>query len=236
MPRADEWTRDQLLIALRFYIRLPFGRLYGTNPEIVQAARAIGRTSDALAMKAVNFASLDPEQRARGIRALGNTSKADRALWAEYRENAEAISSAAEEASARIGEQPLPAPEVEFAGWTGPTDRVQMVRVRRVQGLFRAAVLISYENRCALTGLALPELLNASHITPWSQSVARRAHPTNGICLNTLLDRAFDRGLFTFDDSLRVIVSERWNSIEPSVARKLDLAELHGRSLTTADR
>jgi hypothetical protein len=59
MPRSNDWTRDQLLIALRLYIRLPFGRLHGKNPEIVHVARAIGRTSGALAMKACNFASLD---------------------------------------------------------------------------------------------------------------------------------------------------------------------------------
>ena len=52
MPRADLWTRDQLLIALRLYIRLPFGRLHGTNAEIVSVARSIGRTPGALAMKA----------------------------------------------------------------------------------------------------------------------------------------------------------------------------------------
>lgn len=60
MPRRNGWTRDQLLIALRLYMRLPFGRLYGTNPEIVTLAAKIGRTPGALAMKACNFASLDP--------------------------------------------------------------------------------------------------------------------------------------------------------------------------------
>jgi hypothetical protein len=139
MARSNDWTRDQLLMALRLYIRLPFGRLHGTNPEIVRVAGAIGRTSGALAMKACNFASLDPAQRARGISALGNTSKADRELWAEYQENAEAVSASAEDASARFEGPSLPAPELEFTPWTGPTDREQLVRVRRVEGFFRAA-------------------------------------------------------------------------------------------------
>jgi putative restriction endonuclease len=38
------WTRDQLLIALRLYMRTPFGKLHGRNPEIVSLAAAIGRT------------------------------------------------------------------------------------------------------------------------------------------------------------------------------------------------
>jgi putative restriction endonuclease len=236
MPRRDEWTHDQLLIALRLYARLPFGRLHGKNPEIVALAGAIGRTPGALAMKACNFASLDPAQQARGVRALGNTSEADRALWAEFRRDAEAVAAAAEEASARLGLEPPPPAPPDFDPPDGPSDREQLVRVRRVQSFFRAAVLTSYENRCALTGLDLPELLTASHIVPWSQSVTRRADPTNGVCLNALLDRAFDGGLFTFDDALRVVVSARWQRIAPTAATRLDLASLHGRPVNRPSR
>ena len=58
-------------------------------------------------------------------------------------------------------------------------------------------------------GAAVPELLNASHIIPWSKDIARRADPCNGIALNALYDRAFDRGLITFDESFRLVLSER---------------------------
>jgi hypothetical protein len=33
MP-SPHWTRDQQLIALRLYMRMPFGRLHGKNPVI----------------------------------------------------------------------------------------------------------------------------------------------------------------------------------------------------------
>lgn len=66
------------------------------------------------------------------------------------------------------------------------------------RAFFRAAVLAGYDHRCALTGLDLPELIHASHIIPWADNVPRRADPTNGIALNVLHDRAFDRGLITF--------------------------------------
>lgn len=70
-------------------------------------------------------------------------------------------------------------------------------------------MLAAYEYKCALTGLGVRELLNASHIIPWSVDEARRADPRNGICLNALYDRAFDRGLIAFDDDLRVRISPR---------------------------
>jgi putative restriction endonuclease len=54
------WTKDQLKLAFFLYCQLPFGRLHRTNPRIIELARELGRTPSALAMKLVNFASLDP--------------------------------------------------------------------------------------------------------------------------------------------------------------------------------
>jgi len=34
-PRSPDWTRDQQLMALRLYLRTPFGRLHKGNPEII---------------------------------------------------------------------------------------------------------------------------------------------------------------------------------------------------------
>jgi hypothetical protein len=57
MSEPRGWTRDQQLIALRLYMRLPFGKLHGRNPDIISLAARIGRTPNALAMKACNFAA-----------------------------------------------------------------------------------------------------------------------------------------------------------------------------------
>ncbi len=48
-----------------------------------------------------------------------------------------------------------------------------------------------------------------SHIIPWSKDTARRADPRNGILLNAFYDRAFDRGLITFDEAARLVLSDR---------------------------
>ena len=207
MVRGKGWSRDELLLAFRLYCRTPFGRLHYRNPEIVELAKLIGRTAGSVAMKACNFASLDPAQQARGIRGLNGASQADRALFADFLSNSESVAEAAEEAAVRVTGR-----ETAEAAWempAGPTGVTRTVQARRVQGFFRSAVLAAYENRCAISGLAVPELLNASHIIPWCESVERRADPRNGICLNALYDRAFDRGLIAFDDDLRVIVSPR---------------------------
>ena len=101
------WLQDELLIVFRLYCRTPFGRLHQRNPEIVELARLIGRTPGAVAMKACNFASLDPQQQARSIKALGNVSRADRELWEAFAHNSEAVAQEAETAYAVLtGKEP----------------------------------------------------------------------------------------------------------------------------------
>ncbi len=208
MSRYLGWTREQLLVALRLYLRLPFGRLHGRNPEIVSLAGKIERSPNALAMKACNFASLDSAFLASNRKGLSGASESDRQLWREFEGNSEQLAAESEEVLARL-EQPPGQQEVrELTTPTGETDVLRIVRARRVQSFFRAAVLTSYNNRCTISGLAAPELLVASHIIPWVTSVERRADPRNGLCLSALFDRAFDRGLMTIDAQHRVIVSK----------------------------
>jgi hypothetical protein len=215
MAIRKDWTDDDLLVAFRLYCRMPFGRLHQRNPEIIELARLMGRTPSSVGMKACNFASLDPVQQARKIKGLANASRGDRQLWEAFQENAEATAAEAEAAYARLigsdsaadGAEIASEPELVFP--TGPTEITRTVRARRVQGFFRAAVLVSYEFRCAISGIAIPELLNASHIIPWRASAERRADPRNGIALHALYDRAFDRGLITFDESCCLVLSPR---------------------------
>jgi hypothetical protein len=232
----DRWTRSQQLIALRLYMRLPFGRLHGKNAEIVELAARIGRTPSALAMKACNFASLDPTFRRTNRTGLSGASNADRAIWSEFTANPERCAMEMEDTYARV-EPSEAAEQVEAIELPdGETETTRTVRTRRVQSFFRAAVLTSYAGRCAISGLAVPELLNASHIIPWSQNVERRADPTNGICLNALFDRAFDRGFIAVDDDLRILVSNQLPLSNQPTDLRCSLDELDGRKLAIPSR
>lgn len=118
----------------------------------------------------------------------------------------------------------------------GPTEVVATVRVRRMQRFFRTAVLVSYESRCAISRLAIPDLLVASHIIPWSANESRRADPHNGICLNALYDRAFDCGLLTFDDDLCVMISPQLRTASPPPFQVQTLLNIEGQKLTLPER
>ncbi|MEK9134199.1 MAG: HNH endonuclease [Pseudomonadota bacterium] len=226
------WSQNELLVAFRLYCRTPFGKLHQHNPEIIELARLLGRTPSAIAMKACNFASLDPVQRARNISALGNVSRADRSLWESFVKNSEAVAVEAEAAYVRLTDIEPTAAKSGLEAPEGPTEIERSVRVRRVQGFFRAAVLTSYEYRCAMSGISIPELLNASHIIPWSVNPERRADPRNGIALNALYDRAFDRGLITFDSS----ISSRLKIAHPPTLQRQALLEVEGQSLRLPER
>jgi hypothetical protein len=209
---ANNWQEDELLLTLHLYCRTPFGKLHQTNPEIIKLAHIIGRTPSAVAMKACNFASLDPALAQKG---LAGASKADRALWDAFMTNATEVADKAEalyEMRVLPTEPITPETEKPLIFPTGPTETIREVKVRRVQRFFRQTVLESYNNRCAISGLAIPELLVASHIIPWAEDESRRADPTNGIALNALYDKAFDRHLISFDEEFRLVLSDKIKS------------------------
>lgn len=187
-------------------------------------------------MKAVNFASLDPIQRSRHITGLANASNADKDLWRDFNVNPEAIAADAETAYADMIGPDVSDIEVELSAPDGPTEVARVVRTRRVQAFFRAAVLASYDYRCALSEISIPELLNASHIVPWKVSVERRADPRNGLALNALFDRAFDRGLITFDENLRTVLSSRLRCADPPILHRQAFLEIEGRELRLPSR
>jgi hypothetical protein len=87
-------------------------------------------------------------------------------------------------------------PTVEWEDVQG-LDRQAITKVRVNQHFFRSMILAGYRSQCAVCELPIPELLVASHIVPWSVDPTLRMNPTNGICLCSLHDRAFDTGVLT---------------------------------------
>lgn len=190
---------------------MEFGKFHQRNPRIIEVAEKIGRTPSALAMKLSNLASLDPIIRESGRTELAGASAADQAIWRELETAPEEIMPAVEQALANLAIPDLylrPEQNVELAAADYVAeDRLSLTRQRRGQEIFRKAVLSSYKHRCCLTGLADPRLLVASHIVPWSEDAKNRLNPRNGLCLSSLYDRAFDIGLITFSEDLRLMIS-----------------------------
>ena len=91
------------------------------------------------------------------------------------------------------------------------TTEVERLQIQRVgQNLFRQGLLDLWEGQCAVTRLAIPELLRASHIKPWAhcETDAERLDVYNGLLLSPSLDAAFDLGFITFDDDGSIVISD----------------------------
>jgi putative restriction endonuclease len=204
MAAGKPWSRDDLLVAMHLYCQVPFGQFHSKNRTIIATASAMGRTPSSLAMKLCNLASLDPAHQARGVAGLSGASQADRAMWAEFQGDWEGMAAASAAAVEGLGVVQKPE-----AGPDAPTEATAIVRVRRGQDFFRAAVLTAYGRRCCLTGCDVEDFLVASHIVPWADDAGHRLNPRNGLCLAPLQDRAFDRGFIGLDDDLRVLVSRQ---------------------------
>ena len=211
---SGRWTKDQLKLAFHLYCQLPFGKLHSKNPEIVQLAELIGRTPSAVAMKLVNFASLDPAITSTGRKGLDGASNLDREIWADFHADWEGLALECEQLREQFGlistvDRPEEAKTDDFQipdDFTGETRRV-FAEQRIKQNFFRRAVLASYRGRCCMSGLSERRLLIASHIVPWSKDKANRLNPSNGLCLSAIHDRAFDKGLITLTDDFRVVLS-----------------------------
>jgi hypothetical protein len=90
------------------------------------------------------------------------------------------------------------------------TEAERLVVQRVGQDIFRQGLMEYWEGRCAITGLAIPELLRASHIKPWAdcESDAERLDVYNGLLLAPHLDALFDQGFITVGDEGEVIISQ----------------------------
>ncbi|KOH44106.1 HNH endonuclease [Sunxiuqinia dokdonensis] len=204
------WTREELILALNLYLRLPFGKLHHRTPEIIHLAELVGRTPSAMSMRLSNFASVDPYHQERGVRGLTGGIRQVQPIWDEFIHNKEELLFESERILAELEHQEIETKYAELLTGTenlkGET-KVREVKVRVNQSVFRQIVLANYTGKCAVTGIDMPELLIASHIIPWAENKEERLNPSNGICLSAHFDRAFDRGLISFDEKYKLVLA-----------------------------
>lgn len=223
MTKNKNWTREEVILAFNLYCKMPFGKINHRHSDVVNLAEIIGRTPSAVSLKLGNLASFDPVHKARGVNGLKNSSKLDREIWEEFSENWEELGYESEklladyknetiETSAQIYADDLPHEGKE---------RERFIKTRVNQSFFRKSILSAYANKCCITGIAVPELLIASHIKPWAVDKKNRLNPRNGLCLNALHDKAFDKGLITLSDDYKLVISSLLiKTMEPEITDK----------------
>lgn len=193
------WSRDELIVAFNLYCTIPFTKINASNKVIKAMASVIGRSNSALALKLANYARLDPALKERNISGMTHGSKAEEEIWNEFHGNWEELAWESESALANMKEIPieLSANIITQGLHIEGKETSTVIKQRVNQAFFRKTILASYNNQCCITGISIPSLLIASHIIPWSKNKEHRMNPANGLCLNSLHDKAFDQGLIT---------------------------------------
>lgn len=240
MPNGKAWTKDELMIAMNLYCKLPFGQLRHGNSLIIEVARRLGRTPSSLSMKLCNLASLDPYHQARGVKGLSSASKSDRALWNEFSSDWERFGVESEERlqlllGKTIEDDSRSRKQRALKMLTkvplGSTETFMTAKARLGQRFFRQSVLASYDCRCCITGNPIPELLVASHILPWGTYPEHRLNPRNGLCLAQTQDAAFDKGLITVDEDYRLILGPYLRDFFPNESLKWNFLAYEGKQI-----
>jgi len=194
----NNWTREETIIAFNVYCKIPFKRSSKFNPTVIKYAELIDRTPSALNMKIGNIGRLDPELKKQGIVGLKHGSKLEEEVWEEFNGDWESLAFESEALIAKLSDKSIEE-VVEIEDIKEGVDKEVLVKQRVNQNFFRSTILSSYYFKCCITGLSIPEFLVSSHIVPWSKNKENRLNPRNGLCLNSLHDKAFDRGFFNYN-------------------------------------
>ena len=78
------WTKEEFILTLDLYFRMPFGQIDKRNPDIIKMAELINRTPSSVAMRLCNYANCDPELKARAVKGLAGGYSQCIPYWNQY--------------------------------------------------------------------------------------------------------------------------------------------------------
>ena len=237
MTTRRNWTREETILAMSLYYRIPYGNSDSRNPEVIKLAELIKRTPDSVSLKLANLASFDPYHLARGVTGMSHASRLDKEIWKEFENNLEHLAFESETILANKESITL---EDKYVFNMNPSkeggERLQEVKTRINQGFFRDMVLSNYQNTCAVSGINIKEVLIASHIIPWAKNEQERINPSNGICLSPLYDKLFDKGLITIDLDYKIQISNVLKEKQKEPFYDLYLGQYENQNINLPER
>lgn len=169
-----------------------------------------------------------PESWARSI-VVGKTFDTESAegsrLWQAVIEAGERARAASTAEVSRVSDSRTPyiAPGRRFG-------EPQLIKPRLGQGAFRLAVTDAYKRQCAISGGRVLPALEAAHIRSYQSGGEHEV--SNGLLLRRDIHSVFDAGYVTFDDDLRMVVSDR---VRTEFNNGNEYRRLHGATLVAPD-
>jgi putative restriction endonuclease len=140
------------------------------------------------------------------------------------------------------------APANQQASWNLPSESerrygLSLVKHRLHQAMFREAVLAAYGQRCAVSNLPEPRLLDAAHIVADADEALGQPVVSNGLPLSKIHHAAFDANLIGIDPDFRIHIADELLSMNdgPMLEQGLkgmagELIRLPARKIDYPDR
>ncbi len=232
-----EWSREEEIIVFNLYCKIPFKSSSKSHPDVIKIANLIGRTPSAVNMKIGNFGSFDENLKKQGIVGLTNASKLDKEIFEEFNGKWDDLAYESEKLIAELADTQ---PEEQIGGdlFIPAGDEREVTAKQRVnQSFFRKALIASYGGACCMTGISNSDLLIASHIKPYRISDKNeKTDPKNGLLLNALHDRAFDKGYITVKPDFTICVSDKISDIYSGESVKRYFGALKGSKITLPEK
>ena len=125
---------------------------------------------------------------------------------------------------------------IDLANLPEGTERLAVIKQRVNQTFFRYSVLSSYDNKCCISGIGNQLLLEACHIKDWSVDSENRTNPENGLCLNSLFHRAYDKFLLAITPDYHIVISEKFIADTGDDLFKQYLIDINGRTINLPSR
>jgi putative restriction endonuclease len=135
-----------------------------------------------------------------------------------------------------FGAQPQPAAKWDIPAAPERKYALRLVRQRLHQATFREAVLTAYDNRCAISGLPEPRLLDAAHIIVDGDAYSGQPVVPNGLPLSKLHHAAFDANLIGIDPEFRIHISDQLMSMNDGPMFEQGIKAMAGRQLRLPTR
>ncbi|MGE4212069.1 MAG: HNH endonuclease [Candidatus Methanomethylophilaceae archaeon] len=207
MPGSGQrWTEEEVTLALGLYLQISFNKIDKNGKDVIELARMLDRTPSSVTYKMYNLAFFDPAVKKDGKKTFDHHSKIDEAVWNKYCSRPHELAPDCEKiidkyCSERTDCKPL------FSDYVLGGEIHIETKARMNQNIFRRRVLTEYNETCCVTGIHSSEFLIASHIKPWKDSSdVEKIDHRNGLCLNPLHDKAFDKGLMTIDPKYHTVI------------------------------
>lgn len=234
MNRNSNWTEEELKMAINVYCKIPFIKARKSSPEIIKWAKIIGRSPGGLYTKICNLGYYDSGVQAKG---LSHAGKLDSIIWAEFEKNPEKLIYESEQLLAqRMGKTIEEYAEIRTEDLPEGKTREVVVRQRVNQQFFRNTVLSAYNNHCCITGINIPPLLEACHISAWKDDVRNRTNPKNGLCMTTSFHLAYDKFFIAITPDYEIMISDQMLDGTKDDNFRIYLMGIQGRKIYMPDK